>query len=53
MIAIVDFDMGNVGSIQNMLSRIGVEGIVTNSVDEIVCVMFFGAIVSEIVGLSI
>lgn len=29
MIAIVDYDMGNVASVANMLKRVGVEGIVT------------------------
>jgi glutamine amidotransferase len=37
MIAILDFDMGNVGSIQNMLSRIGIDAVITNSVEEIIC----------------
>ncbi len=30
MIAIIDFDMGNVGSIRNMYKKIGVETIITN-----------------------
>lgn len=35
MIAIVDYDMGNVGAIHNMFRRIGVESLVTSSADEI------------------
>lgn len=33
MIAIVDYGMGNLGSIRNMLSRIGAESIITSDVD--------------------
>jgi len=35
MIAIVDFDMGNLGSIQNMLSRLGFESEITSDLDRI------------------
>ncbi len=35
MITIVNYDMGNLGSIQNMLKKIGVKSIVTSSPDEI------------------
>lgn len=35
MIAIVDYGMGNVGAIHNMFRRIGVESIVTDSIDNI------------------
>ena len=35
MIAIVDYGMGNVGAIHNMFRRIGVESVVTDSVDAI------------------
>lgn len=33
MIAIIDFDMGNVGSIQNMLNKIGVESNITHDIE--------------------
>jgi imidazole glycerol-phosphate synthase subunit HisH len=35
MIAIVDYNMGNVGSIRNMLRRIGSESVITSDIDEI------------------
>jgi len=35
MIAIVDFDMGNLGSIHNMLSRLGFESEITSDLDRI------------------
>ena len=35
MIAIIDYGMGNLGSIQNMLKRIGAPSIITSNVDEI------------------
>jgi glutamine amidotransferase len=35
MITIVDFDMGNLGSIQNMLSRLGFESEITSDLDRI------------------
>ncbi|MDP6543346.1 MAG: imidazole glycerol phosphate synthase subunit HisH [Phycisphaerae bacterium] len=35
MIAIVDYNMGNVGSIRNMLRKIGAESVITSDVDEI------------------
>ena len=35
MITIVNYDMGNLGSIQNMLKKIGVKSIVTSTSDEI------------------
>jgi glutamine amidotransferase len=35
MITIVNYDMGNLGSIQNMLKKIGVKSIVTSSPDEV------------------
>ena len=35
MIAIVDYNMGNVGSIGNMLRKIGAESVITSDIDEI------------------
>jgi glutamine amidotransferase len=35
MITIVNYDMGNLGSIQNMLKKIGVKSIITSSPDDI------------------
>ena len=35
MITIVNYDMGNLGSIQNMLKKIGVKSILTSSPDEV------------------
>lgn len=35
MIAIIDYDMGNLGSIENILRRIGTRAIITSSVEEI------------------
>jgi len=35
MIAIVDYNMGNVGSIRNMLRKIGAESVITSDVDRI------------------
>ena len=35
MIAIIDYNTGNIGSIQNMLKKIGVQFIVTNDPEEI------------------
>ena len=35
MIGIIDFDMGNLGSIQNMLSRLGFESEITSDLDRI------------------
>jgi len=35
MIAIVDYNMGNVGSIRNMLRNIGAESVITSDIDEI------------------
>jgi glutamine amidotransferase len=35
MIAIIDYNLGNVGSIQNMLNKIGVENIITNCPEKI------------------
>lgn len=35
MITIVNYDMGNLGSIQNMLKKIGVKSIITSSSDEV------------------
>lgn len=35
MIAIIDYEMGNVGSIKNMFSRIGVESIITSNVEDL------------------
>ncbi|MCP4378957.1 MAG: imidazole glycerol phosphate synthase subunit HisH, partial [bacterium] len=35
MIAIVDYNMGNIASIRNMLRKIGSESVVTSDVDEI------------------
>lgn len=35
MITIVNYDMGNLGSIQNMLKKIGVTSIITSSKDEV------------------
>jgi len=35
MIAIVDYNMGNVGSIRNMLRKIGAESVITSDIDEI------------------
>lgn len=35
MIAIIDYDMGNVGSIKNMLEHIGIEAIITGNHHEI------------------
>lgn len=35
MITIVNYDMGNLGSIQNMLKKIGVESIVTSSPEKV------------------
>ena len=35
MITIVNYDMGNLGSIQNMLKKIGVKSIITSSSDDI------------------
>lgn len=35
MITIVDFDIGNLGSIRNMLKKIGVPSVITSSPDEI------------------
>ena len=35
MITIVNYDMGNLGSIQNMLKKIGVKSIITSSPDEV------------------
>ena len=35
MITIVNYDMGNLGSIQNMLKKIGVKSIITSSSEEI------------------
>jgi len=36
MIAIIDYNMGNVGSIKNMLSRIGVQSLITSQPDELI-----------------
>ena len=36
MITIVNYDMGNLGSIQNMLKKIGVKSIITSSSDDII-----------------
>ena len=35
MISIVDYNMGNVGSIRNMLRKIGAESVITSDIDEI------------------
>jgi len=35
MIAIIDYEMGNVKSIQNMLKKIGVESIITSDIEKI------------------
>jgi imidazole glycerol-phosphate synthase subunit HisH len=35
MIAIIDYGLGNLGSIQNMLKRIGVSSLITSKIDEI------------------
>jgi len=35
MIAIIDYEMGNVGSIKNMFSRIDVESIITSNVEDL------------------
>jgi glutamine amidotransferase len=35
MIAIVDYDMGNLGSIKNMIKKVGGESIITNDIDTI------------------
>ena len=35
MIAIVDYNMGNVGAIRNMLRKVGAESVVTSDVDKI------------------
>ena len=35
MITIIDYEMGNIGSIQNMLKKIGAQSIVTSSVSDI------------------
>jgi len=36
MIAIIDYGMGNVGSIKNMFSRIGIESIITSKQEDII-----------------
>lgn len=33
MIAIIDYDMGNLGSIKNMIKKVGGESVITNNVD--------------------
>ena len=35
MIAIIDYGLGNLGSIQNMLKRIGVSSLITSKIEEI------------------
>lgn len=35
MITIIDYKMGNLGSIQNMLNRIGEKSIITNNIKDI------------------
>ncbi|MEN8880403.1 MAG: imidazole glycerol phosphate synthase subunit HisH [Polaribacter sp.] len=35
MIAIIDYKVGNLGSIENMLKKLGVEAIITNNIQEI------------------
>lgn len=35
MIAIIDYKMGNLGSIANMLKKIGVQSVITNDIEEI------------------
>jgi imidazole glycerol-phosphate synthase subunit HisH len=35
MIAIIDYNLGNIGSVQNIITKVGYESIITNNIDDI------------------